>query len=268
MRHAAAGPVALFSGHYVNIRAPHASDAIAAQLRETGLVTIDGLQTRQNVLTLASRLMAITPHPHSAPDGLTLIRDTGSHAHRAGFAGLGSGDLHAHTERSGVPRPPRLMLLVCLRPAPTGGDVLLADGRDVHAQLMHSCREAAITFSQPRTAYFGSGAGHATQVITAHADGRISIRLRQDGLARWSPIAQPYLPRLRGAITDSQHRIPLQTGQGYLLDNHRWLHARTRFSGDRQLLRALGEPVFSLPEGFAPHPPAAPLATLARRCRT
>ncbi|MBI0294161.1 TauD/TfdA family dioxygenase [Streptomyces sp. PRKS01-29] len=268
MRHAAAGPVALFSGHYVNIRAPHASAAIAAQLHEIGLVTIDGLRNRQNVLALASRLMAITLHPHSAPDGLTLIRDTGSHAHRAGFAGLGSGDLQAHTERSGVPRPPRLMLLVCLRPAPTGGEILLADGRDVHARLVHCCREAAVTFSQPRTAYFGSGAGHATQAITTHADGRISIRLRQDGLARWSPIAQPYLPRLGGAIADSQHRITLQAGQGYLIDNHRWLHARTRFTGDRQLLRALGEPLFSLPEGFVPHPPAAPLAMLARRSRT
>lgn len=268
MRHAAADPVALFPGHYVNVRAPRASDLIAAQLRESGLVTVDGLHSRQDMLALASQLMAITPHPHSAPDGLTLIRDTGSHAHRAGFAGLGSGELQAHTERSGVPRPPRLMLLVCLRPAPMGGDVLLADGRDVHARLVRSCREAAVTFSQPRTAYFGSGAGHATQVITAHADGRISIRLRQDGLARWSPIAQPYLPRLRSAIADSQHRITLQAGQGYLLDNHRWLHARTRFSGDRQLLRALGEPRFSLSEGFPPHPSAAPLATMARRCRT
>ncbi|WP_159481650.1 hypothetical protein OHT20_21010 [Streptomyces caniferus] len=53
--------------------------------------------------TFATHLMAITPHPHSAPDGLTLIRDMGSHAHRAGFAGLGSGELQAHTERSGAP---------------------------------------------------------------------------------------------------------------------------------------------------------------------
>ncbi|WP_328688536.1 TauD/TfdA family dioxygenase [Streptomyces caniferus] len=159
------------------------------------------------------------------------------------------------------------MLLVCLRPASRGGDVLLADGRDVYDRLVGSCPEAAVTSAQPRTAYFGAGAGRTTQVLTAHADGRISIRLRQDGLARWSPIAQPYLPRLRGAIADSQRRISLRAGQGYLFDNHRWLHARTPFSGDRQLLRALGEPHFALPEGFAPHPrsSAAPLPTLARR---
>ncbi|UKY47878.1 TauD/TfdA family dioxygenase [Streptomyces inhibens] len=140
MRDAATGSVTFFADHYVNIRASHAGDVLAAQLRETGLVTVEGLQTRNEVLTFATRVMAITPHPHSAPDGLTLIRDTGSHAHRAGFAGLGSGELQAHTERSGIPRPPRLMLLVCLRPAPRGGDVLLADGRDVYDLLVGSCR--------------------------------------------------------------------------------------------------------------------------------
>ncbi|MFC5253431.1 TauD/TfdA family dioxygenase [Streptomyces nigrescens] len=258
MRDAATDCVTFFTDHHVNIGASQADGMIAARLRETGLATVDGLHTRQEVLALASRLLAVAPHPHSAPDGLTLIRDTGSRAQRAGLAGLGSGELRAHTERSGIPRPPRLMLLVCLRPAPTGGDVLLADGRDVHARLIDSCRDAADTFAQPRTAYFGAGGGHATQVITPHAAGRISIRLRQDVLARWSPIAHPYLPHLYRAIVDSQHRITLQAGQGYLLDNHRWLHARTRFSGDRQLLRALGEPRFFLPEGFAPCSSAAP----------
>ncbi|MGW3952500.1 TauD/TfdA family dioxygenase [Streptomyces sp. NPDC004752] len=254
MLDASAGSERLFADHYVNLRAPHASDAIAAQLRESGLVTLDGLTTRQAVLVSASRLMAITPHPHGAPDGLTLIHDTGSHAHRAGFAGLGNGELLAHTERSGTPKPPRLILVVCVQPAAAGGVTLLADGRDVHARLVSQNRTAAIALSQPRTAYFGAGTGHASLVFTIGADGRISIRLRQDGLARWSPVVQPYLPVLRSAITDSQHRLTLQAGQGYLLDNHRWLHARTRFAGDRQLLRALGEPHFGLPTGFIPCP--------------
>ncbi|GCD44081.1 TauD/TfdA family dioxygenase [Streptomyces paromomycinus] len=265
MGDAATGTVALFTDHYVNIRAPHASDVIAAQLRETGLVTVDGLQSRHDVLAFATQLMSIAPHPHGAPDGLTLIRDTGGHARRAGFAGLGSGELQAHTERSSTPEPPRLLLLVCQRPALSGGDVLLADGRDVHAQLTVDRQGAAAAFAQPRTAYFGAGAGHATQVITPHSDGRITIRLRQDGLARWSPVIKPHLSCLREAIAGSQRRISLQAGQGYLLDNHRWLHARTRFSGGRELLRALGEPRFCLPEGFAPLPSAAPPPRMARR---
>ncbi|MEV5873696.1 TauD/TfdA family dioxygenase [Streptomyces sp. NPDC052101] len=264
MPDASAGSERFFTDHYVNLRAPHASDDIAAQLRETGLVTLDGLTTRRAVLASASRFMAITPHPHGAPDGLTLIHDTGRHAYRAGFAGFGNGELHAHTERSGSPNPPRLILLVCLQPASAGGETLLADGLDVYARLVGQNRAVAIAFSQPRTAYFGTGTGHASQVFTIQADGRISIRLRQDDLARWSPIVRPYLPHLRSAVTASQHRLTLQAGQGYLLDNHRWLHARTRFAGDRRLLRALGEPCVALPNGFTPRRAASVLPCRAK----
>ncbi|MFI0218240.1 hypothetical protein [Streptomyces lydicus] len=82
MLDAATGSVTFFADRYVNIRATHADDVIVAQRRESGLATVDGLHTRQEVLAFASRLHAITPHPHSVPDGLTLIRDTGSHPYR------------------------------------------------------------------------------------------------------------------------------------------------------------------------------------------
>ncbi|MGW0651768.1 TauD/TfdA family dioxygenase [Streptomyces umbrinus] len=263
MRDVVTRPKTLFASHYVDVRAVGAGEAIATQLRESGLVTVDGLMSRETVLAFASRLMAVTPHPHSAPDGLTIIRDTGVHAHRAGFAGLGSGELEAHTERASVPVPPRLMLLVCLRTAAEGGDVLLADGRDILASLISHDLEAAVMLAKPRTAYFGAGAGHASRVFTNHAGNRVSIRLRQDSLARWSPIAQPYLPALRRAIAVCQRRLPLVAGQGYVVDNYRWLHARTRFSGDRLCWRALGHPRFPMAQGFVPASEAVPPPTLS-----
>jgi hypothetical protein len=252
MRVAPARSATLFASHFVDVRAPHSADACAARLQDTGLVTVDGLLSRQAVLAFAERLMRIVPHPHSGPDGLTPIYDTGTHAHRIGFAGLGRGELEAHTERAGVPHPPRLMLLVCLRPADDGGEVLLADGHDVLASLCAEGRDTAVVLSKPRTAYFGAGAGHPSQVFTVHADGRVSVRLRQDGLARWSPIVHPYLPFVRRAITGCQRRLRLEPGQGYLLDNHRWLHARAGFSGDRLCLRALGDPLVPMLAGFTP----------------
>ncbi|MEU6904397.1 TauD/TfdA family dioxygenase [Streptomyces coeruleorubidus] len=252
MRVALARSATLFASHYVDIQAPHALDACAARLQDTGLVTVGGLLSRRAVLAFAERLMRIAPHPHSGPDGLTAIYDTGTDAHRVGFAGLGRGELEAHTERAGVPNPPRLMLLVCLRPADDGGEVLLADGHDVLASLCSEGRDAAVVLSKPRTAYFGAGAGHPSQVFTVHAEGRVSVRLRQDGLARWSPIVHPYLPLVRRAIAGCQRRLRLEPGQGYVLDNQRWLHARAGFSGNRLCLRALGDPLVPMQEGFTP----------------
>ncbi|MFC0842262.1 hypothetical protein ACFH04_00705 [Streptomyces noboritoensis] len=111
----------------------------------------------------------------------------------------------------------------------------------------------------PRSAFFGGGEGHSGRVFTPHAD-RVALRLRTDALARWSPFLTPHVPHLLAAIDRHQITLPLALGQGYLLDNTRWLHARHAFTGDRLCWRALGEPrapLLPLPLGF-PLAPATP----------
>ncbi|MFE7276893.1 TauD/TfdA family dioxygenase [Streptomyces sp. NPDC057623] len=242
-----------FAHHRIDLAAPGAEAAIAAQLRDVGLVTLDGFTSRNAVLAFATRIMDAVPHRDSDSDGLTTIRDTRRHVHRAGFAGFGNGDLDPHTERSGTPHPPRLMLLVCGQTAVMGGESLLTDGQAVHSDLFTgSGRAAGAALAQPRTAFFGAGDGHATQVFTVHHGQRVSVRLRFDGLARWSPIVQPYLPYLRAAAIRHQVPLALAPGEAYLLDNERWLHGRRAFTGDRLCWRALGHPRFPMLRGFAP----------------
>ncbi|WP_414167206.1 TauD/TfdA family dioxygenase [Streptoverticillium reticulum] len=241
-----------YAAHYVDIQSPRAEEKAREQLRDTGLITLTGFTSRTVVLDFATRIMDITPHRDSDPDGLTTIRDSRRHTHLAGYGGFGNGELAPHTERSSVPNPPRLMLLICGTPAHYGGDCLLTDGRAVYTDIAARHREALIALSKPRTAFFGGGDGTDTQVFTDHPDGRVSMRLRLDGLARFSPIVHTYLPSLRNALTTYQIRLPLDAGQGYLLDNQRWLHARDAFIGPRLCWRALGEPRFPLPIGFAP----------------
>ncbi|ARZ66735.1 TauD/TfdA family dioxygenase [Streptomyces abikoensis] len=241
-----------FTAHYVDIQSPRAEEVVRERLRDTGLITLSGFTSRTVFREFAARIMDITPHRDSDPDGLTVIRDTRRHTHLAGYGGFGNCELAPHTERSGVPNPPRLMLLVCGTPALYGGDCLLTDGRSVYTDITARRREAIMALSKPRTAFFGGGDGHATQVFTEHPDGRVSVRLRLDGHARFSPTVQTYLPYLRSALTTYQIRLPLGAGQGYLLDNERWLHAREAFTGSRLCWRALGEPRFRLPTGFAP----------------
>ncbi|WP_131742460.1 TauD/TfdA family dioxygenase [Actinomadura roseirufa] len=225
MRHAHPDAGVLLTPHRVG---PDTPQVIAQRLQQTGLVVLDGLSSRAAVLDLASRIMTVTPHRDSDTDGLTTLRNTGQHAQRPGFAGFTGAELAPHTERAGTPAPPRLMLLVCGRPAESGGECLLTDGRSVHTDLFTGHPKAAHALSQPRTAFFGAGdgAGHPTQVFTACPGGRLAMRLRLDGLARWSPLTQPYLPELQAAATAHQLRLRLTAGQGYLLDNTRWLHAR------------------------------------------
>ncbi|MFF8917817.1 TauD/TfdA family dioxygenase [Streptomyces sp. NPDC015032] len=224
--------------------------SVAEQLREHGLVLVNGLHSREAVLDYARQFMTLVPHRDSGPDSLTTIRDIGQKAQRPGLAGLGAGELAAHTEGTSICEPPRLMLLVCLQQPDSGGEVVLADGREVHGFLADRYPGAVEVMSQPGTAYYGDGGGRPSQIFTRHSGGRISIRFRQDELAQFSPVVQHCLPHLREAIKAQQHAIALSPGQGYLIDNSRYLHAREAFSGPRFCVRALGEPRFPLRPGF------------------
>ncbi|GHJ39959.1 TauD/TfdA family dioxygenase [Streptomyces sp. TS71-3] len=252
MRRARQPYVREFARYRIDLTTMAEEAAIAARLRDVGLVSLDGLTSRSAVLAFAARIMDLARHRDSDSDGLTAIRDTGRHAHREGFAGFGDGELALHTDRSGTPDPPRLVLLVCGKAADQGGECLLTDGKAVHTQLITGDREAAQALAQPRTTYFGDGDGQAAEVFTIHRDHRVSVRLRLDGLARWTPTVEPYVPLLRATAVQHQISLALAPGQGYLLDNERWLHGRRAFVGDRLCWRALGYPRFPMPRGFMP----------------
>ncbi|MFF2119291.1 TauD/TfdA family dioxygenase [Kitasatospora sp. NPDC058184] len=230
-----------------------ARERAGALLREHGMLRLARLGGRDDVLLAAGRVMSsLWKHRDADPDGLTVIRDTGRHDGRPGFAGLGRGALALHTECAQHPDPPRLLLLACARAGAVGGESLLVDGQAVLAELA-AYRPAVIeVLSTERSAYFGGSNGLFAPVLQQLPGSRWRLRLRQDDLARFSPDAEAHLPALRQAIDRNTRRLRLTPGQGVVLDNHRLLHGRTAFTGERLILRALGEPhpALGLRSGF------------------
>ncbi|MFE7588163.1 TauD/TfdA family dioxygenase [Kitasatospora sp. NPDC057512] len=230
-----------------------ARERAGALLREHGTLRLARLGGRDDVLLAAGRLMSsLWKHRDADPDGLTVIRDTGRHDGRPGFAGLGRGALLVHTECAQHPDPPRLLLLACARAGDVGGESLLVDGQAVLAELAAYHPAVIEVLSAERSAYFGGSNGLFAPVLRQLPGGRWRLRLRQDDLARFSPDAEAHLPVLRQTINRNTRRLRLGPGQGVVLDNHRLLHGRTAFTGERLLLRALGEPhpVLGLESGF------------------
>jgi len=139
-------------------------------------------------------------------------------------------------------------MTACSHPAATGGASRLTDGQAVRDDLAATSPRALEALTRTRTVLFGSAAGgHLTAIFTtlpatADTPPRTLMRLRLDDLATFAPDLLAHLPALRASITRHTITTTLAAGHGYLLDNHRWLHARDNFTGTRTLYRVQGNP--------------------------
>lgn len=129
----------------------------------------------------------------------------------------------------------------------------MIDGCSVYNDLAMNNPEAAHALSQPRTALFGGAAGYLGSIFEHAQRGRIRVRYRNDGLVKYSPEITRFLPVLTASIKRHTTCFTLEPGQGYVLHNHRWLHGRTAFTGDRVMYRLSLEPhpEVAIPSGFA-----------------
>jgi alpha-ketoglutarate-dependent taurine dioxygenase len=248
-----------FEQFRVDVSAPGSGQAMAAALRERGLVTFEGVSDRRSVHQLANAMMRVWHHRDAESDGVTVIRDRGEVAKTPGQAGFGTRPLDVHTESSGTEAPPELMLMACGEVAASGGDCLLVDGAEAYRQLKATDPGLLDDLMAERSALFGGSAGHLGSVFADVGDGRIRVRLRLDDLVKFSPQITHRLPELRRILNDVRVSVRLAPGHGYLLVNSRWMHGRTQFTGDRLMWRLLGDPLATLdvPAGFT-------IPTLAR----
>ncbi|MHA7956341.1 TauD/TfdA family dioxygenase [Streptomyces sp. L500] len=234
----------LFKAHLVTGWDDDARQVIADRLERTGLVTLTGLATAQDISDGAAQVMDTSQYQGEEPYGLHGICDTREHAHRIDGAVHTRGPVDLHTCGAALRWPPRLILLACVQKGRTGGEVLLADGRALYVDLLRSRPDAAHALSLPRAAYFGLGAESFYAPVFKLLAGQLdAVRVRQDGVLRWLEQTQPYVPVLRSVLARHQQAISLRPGEAVLLDNARWLHGRTAFTGNRLFLRAEGQPL-------------------------
>lgn len=215
---------------------------VPAALAEHGLALVEGLADSSGLLRLAESIGTVVPHRDSGADGVTTIADLGGERVQSGFAGFGACALNPHTDRSGVDHPPVLLMTSCGQPAGTGGECVLIDGQAVYDDLAESEPDALRALCTPRSVLFGGAAGYLGSIFSDTEDGRIAVRLRLDDLAQFSPGVSRWLSTLRAVIDRHAVMVNLNVGQGYVLNNHRWLHGRRAFTGQRVLFRVNANP--------------------------
>lgn len=238
----------------VDLCQPLARSYLARALRQLGFALLDGVSDANALLDVAQSIATVVPHRDSRPDGVKVLADRGAAGVRNGFAGFSGCELVPHTAGSGVAHPPGLLMMACGQPAEVGGECVLIDGSAVYDDLAESEPEAVQALSAPRSALFGGAAGHLGSVFTSESQGRMTVRLRLDGLVRFSPESARWVTALRSTIDRHMTTVALRAGEGYVLDNRRWLHGRRAFTGQRVLYRITANPLphLGIPSGFLP----------------
>lgn len=228
-------------------------EQLRRRLGAGGLVVFDGIDGPQRMLEVAAAVMHVVPHPDSDARGLTTLTDLGPAGDRPNATGFSRRELLPHTDRSGIADPPALLMTTCARPSVTGGTCLLVDGKAVHDDLARTAPQALPALLRRRSVLFGGPAGHLGSVLadrpetaasgpraTSRDGVRRMIRLRLDDLVMLCPQVAVWLPALHAAIDRHTLALELGAGEGYLLDNHRWLHGRTAYTGSRTIYRLHG----------------------------
>jgi hypothetical protein len=247
----------------IDLRELDSTARMAEALRRQGMALFSGVCDRAELLRVGRILINIRTHRDSDADGVTTVEQRIAFAATCSLAGFTDRELVPHTDGSAVAEPPRVLMLACVRRPRTGGKVMLVDGRRLYDEIARNDPEMLDALRAPRSAYFGGGSGHLGSVFEEAADGRIRVRLRFDDLVRFSPATSLYLGKLREHVRQRAITLDLAVGEGYLLLNDRWLHGRTRFVGDRVMLRLIGDPLpdYEVAPGFVPATADLPLPT-------
>lgn len=227
-----------------------AIDGLVAQLRAHGFCQVEGMETPEAIADLLRGFGPLVWHRDSDATGVTFLSAHQAVADRPGYAGFGAQALLPHTDRSTLVVPPRLLAMAWQTPAPAGGDLSIHDFARILPNLRRNHPEIVKLMMDPMRIRYDDGEhlfdGPILEEVSAR---RYRLRFRVDGNGYYRFIDSPLISILMQEINRVQQPLRLQPGQLVIIDNHRCLHSRTHYCGDRLVLRVLAD-TDHLPIGF------------------
>ncbi|KAL4901426.1 hypothetical protein BDW74DRAFT_187666 [Aspergillus multicolor] len=152
--------------------------------------------------------------------------------------GYSSEELYFHTDRSGWDVPPRILVSTLKSKSANGGASILANT----SLIIQDIKEQGEDFYKLLTSAKHSSFRSDDDVFVPrpiYDEAADLFRFRFDDGIQLSASLVVHYSQLLETIYRNSFAVTLQQGQGYLLDNHKFLHGRTSFTGTRELLRAL-----------------------------
>lgn len=197
------------------------------------------LASRDELLTFSRGFGDLLMHRDAEPDTVTVVKHVPDKEGLDGYAGLAAGPLRPHTDGSGNDVVPKYITLWCAKNEGSGGQCTMADGQAVVEDLLRDTPWVVEKLAAENAAIYKSGSEQYSGPVIWKDNGRWKIRLRIDSNGFFSAEALHAVEVLREAIAARTFTFPLEPGDGYIIDNERYLHGRLTFSGAREMLRTL-----------------------------
>jgi hypothetical protein len=215
-------------------------DQIIDRLNDRGLAIYRDLSEPAELLRFAEDIGSIFHHRDGEEDGFSYLR--------VGTEGERTTAQFPHTDSAGEPTPPDIMIIHCVQTA-DGGQAVLSDGKAFCEALavddpvaLHAIQDQSIGCIRSGPKVFEG------PFLARDAEGRFRLRFRPDNEVV-SPLLAEHLPTILHTAGVVAERTQLPRGGGYILRNDRWLHGRTGFPGEREVLRLLVDVVAEKPLG-------------------
>ncbi|MCW5256426.1 TauD/TfdA family dioxygenase [Verminephrobacter aporrectodeae] len=234
-------------GNKIDIPVWQASEGISelrAAYRKHGLVMLRNIRSKLEFLNSLSEMGGVYHHPHAEASGLTHVQVVGSssdHAHAAdrNELGLTGMALTPHSDRSSMTLPPEFLAFWIESQSCIGGASTFVDGHRLIEEMSAHEPEAVQVLTRPKSVVFKSEEGlKESSVISLEGD-EFLMRFRFDRMVYLSPDVAAVMPKFNALVRQLTMMINLTSGDGYLVNNHRWLHGRTHFAGARSAYRLL-----------------------------
>lgn len=178
----------------------------------------------------------------STPEGWYEVSDKGAAAD-ARYVADSAAHFSLHTDRAFSVMPPPYIGLLCEAAASTGGESLLADAQALYQHVLAEAgADALASLFQPFYTLRRSPHEVHRPLFFCNEHGRNCFAYRGKDMAtevRFPPEYAALMRLVEGFLTDPANmlKLPLEPGQILLVDNHRYLHGRSEFQGQRLLLR-------------------------------
>ena len=232
-----------FNALYIDISQENVEEIIRGNLENRGLITFDQINSVEELRLFCSKLGKSLTHRDSDEYGVTQIVNREAPMPGDGYQAFTNSALTLHTDGSSVAEPATLVVFWCAEPGETGGLSLFVDGKQVYQHLATQYPSILQTLARPRSVIFaGAETPLESAIFSTLPGGKLCIRFRYDSLGYYSAPVSNALPIFLGLLDQHKIMFALQKHQGYIVQNGRWLHGRTAFSGGREAYRMLIQP--------------------------